>query len=269
MTPAIRTAIRVEGIVQGVGFRPFVYTLATGLGLSGLVGNDADGVFVEVEGPAADVRRFVAALERDAPPLARIERMVATAIAPTGSASFAIAASPAGGDRRTPVAADTATCTDCLRELWDPADRRYGYPFHQLHQLRPGVTIVRDVPYNRRRRPWRSSPCANDVPPSTRTPPTAGSTRSRPAVRPAARAGDDQRPCPRKKGAGAVPRRRGVPGLRAGNCLRNDELRSRGGRGLRRRPPLEPWQVDVVGDQEFAHSALIDFEAGAHGQAWP
>ena len=71
MTP-IRTAIRVEGIVQGVGFRPFVYALATGLGLSGFVGNDVDGVFVEVEGPAAAVSEFLALLERDPPPLARI-----------------------------------------------------------------------------------------------------------------------------------------------------------------------------------------------------
>ena len=71
-TPRVRVAIRVEGTVQGVGFRPFVYSLATGLGLGGHVGNDADGVFVEVEGSPLDVERFIAALERDAPPMARI-----------------------------------------------------------------------------------------------------------------------------------------------------------------------------------------------------
>ena len=71
MTQLIRMAIRAEGIVQGVGFRPFVYTLATGLGLTGHVGNDADGVFAEIEGPAAAVSKFLLALERDAPPLAR------------------------------------------------------------------------------------------------------------------------------------------------------------------------------------------------------
>ena len=91
----VRRAVRVEGVVQGVGFRPFVYTLATGLGLTGLVGNDLDGVFVEVEGPVAAVSEFLLKLERDAPPLARIERVITKAIAPTRSAAFAIAASQA------------------------------------------------------------------------------------------------------------------------------------------------------------------------------
>ena len=76
----VRTAVRVEGVVQGVGFRPFVHALATGLGLTGLVGNDLDGVFAEVEGPAAAVSEVLRKLERDAPPLARIERVTATAV---------------------------------------------------------------------------------------------------------------------------------------------------------------------------------------------
>src|SRR5438876_7648257 len=117
-------------MVQGVGFRPFVYALATGLGLTGLVGNDLDGVFAEVEGPQAAVAEFLRRLERDAPPLARIERVTTTAITPRQAAGFAIAASDAQtGLRRTLVSADTATCTDCLRELSDPADRRPEYPF--------------------------------------------------------------------------------------------------------------------------------------------
>src|SRR6516165_8598452 len=81
-TPRVRVAIRVEGTVQGVGFRPFVYSLATGLGLGGHVGNDADGVFAEVEGSPTEVQRFIAALERDAPPLARIERIVIKTMEP-------------------------------------------------------------------------------------------------------------------------------------------------------------------------------------------
>jgi len=145
----VRTAIRVEGVVQGVGFRPFVYTLATGLGLTGLVGNDVDGVFAEVEGPAAAVSEFLARLERDAPPLARIERVTTAAMAPSGSASFAIAASQSQGPRRTLISADTATCEDCLRELNDPADRRFGYPFINCTNCGPRFTIVRDVPYDR------------------------------------------------------------------------------------------------------------------------
>ena len=149
VTAVIRTAIRVEGVVQGVGFRPFVYTLATGLGLAGHVGNDTDGVFVEVEGAPAAVREFLMLLERDAPPLARIERITTAPLPPSGSASFAIAASGSAGPRRTLVSADTATCADCLRELADPADRRYGYPFINCTNCGPRFTIVRDVPYDR------------------------------------------------------------------------------------------------------------------------
>jgi hydrogenase maturation protein HypF len=91
----VRTAVRVQGVVQGVGFRPFVYALATGLGLTGLVGNDLDGVFAEVEGPAAAVSEFLRRLERDAPPLARIERVSTRDLPPAESAGFVIAASDA------------------------------------------------------------------------------------------------------------------------------------------------------------------------------
>ena len=139
----------MEGIVQGVGFRPFVYALATRLGLCGLVGNDVDGVFAEVEGSPAAVAEFLWALRRDAPPLARIERVTATAMAPAETASFEIVASDPAGRRRTLIAADTATCADCLRELADPADRRFGYPFINCTNCGPRFTIVRDVPYDR------------------------------------------------------------------------------------------------------------------------
>ena len=149
MTRIIRTAVRVEGIVQGVGFRPFVYSLATGLGLGGLVGNDVDGVFAEVEGPPGAVREFLRSLERNAPPLARIERIIATDMPPAGTAAFRIVASDPAGARRTLVAADTATCADCLRELSDPTDRRFGYPFINCTNCGPRFTIVRDVPYDR------------------------------------------------------------------------------------------------------------------------
>src|SRR5690348_2458750 len=146
----VRVAIRVQGVVQGVGFRPFVYTLATGLGLAGLVGNDPDGVFAEVEGPVPAVEEFLRRLERDAPPLARIEDVKTWAISPTRSGkSFVIAASTSAGPRRTLVSADTATCADCLTELNDPADRRYRYPFINCTTCGPRFTIVRDVPYDR------------------------------------------------------------------------------------------------------------------------
>jgi hydrogenase maturation protein HypF len=144
-----RARVRVEGIVQGVGFRPFVHALAGRLGLAGLVGNDTNGVFVEVEGAAETVERFLEALAVDPPPLAVIERVTATHLPPTGGRGFAIAPSRAGGERQTLVSPDTATCDDCLRELADPADRRYRYPFVNCTNCGPRFTIVIDVPYDR------------------------------------------------------------------------------------------------------------------------
>src|SRR5829696_4290004 len=167
-----RARVRVEGIVQGVGFRPFVHALAGRLGLAGLVGNDPGGVFVEVEGPAETVERFLAAMAAEAPPLAVIERVTATQLAPTGIPGFAIAPSQAGGERQALVSPDTATCADCLRELGDPADRRHRYPFINCTNCGPRFTIVRDVPYDRpapvRGRPGRGGhagqPAAADRP---------------------------------------------------------------------------------------------------------
>jgi hydrogenase maturation protein HypF len=145
----VRTAVRVEGVVQGVGFRPFVYSLATSLGLTGLVGNDVDGVFAEIEGSAEAAAKFLVLLEQEAPPLARIERVTTRSLGVTGSPGFVIAPSVPGGQRRTLVSADGATCDDCLRELADPADRRHAYPFINCTNCGPRFTIVRDVPYDR------------------------------------------------------------------------------------------------------------------------
>jgi hydrogenase maturation protein HypF len=151
MSERIRTALRVEGIVQGVGFRPFVYSLATSLGLGGLVGNDAEGVFAEVEGPPAAVGTFLARLRQEAPALARIERVRTRELPPAGTAGFTIVPSSDGGTRRALISADTATCDDCLRELTDPADRRFGYPFINCTNCGPRFTIVTGVPYDRPR----------------------------------------------------------------------------------------------------------------------
>ena len=149
MPERVRTAVRVEGTVQGVGFRPFVYSLASRLGLTGVVGNDVDGVFAEVEGPVATVQEFLVALETEAPPLARIERITTRNINLNGGHGFRIAHSEPGGQRRTLVSADSATCADCLAELADPADRRFGYPFINCTNCGPRFTIVKDVPYDR------------------------------------------------------------------------------------------------------------------------
>jgi hydrogenase maturation protein HypF len=147
----IRVSVRVEGVVQGVGFRPFVHALATRLGLAGHVGNDVDGVFAEVEGDRAATADFLTALRAESPPLAVVERVRAKEIAPLGGNGFAIVASPVGGSAATLISADSATCADCLRELADPADRRYRYPFVNCTNCGPRFTIVRGVPYDRPR----------------------------------------------------------------------------------------------------------------------
>jgi hydrogenase maturation protein HypF len=148
-TARVRKAVRVTGTVQGVGFRPFVYSLAARLGLSGFVGNDAEGVFAEVEGDPAAVGEFLAAVERDAPPLARIDAIVSKSIRPNDSPGFTIAPSKPGAQRTALVSADSAMCAPCLAELADPGDRRYAYPFINCTNCGPRFTIVADVPYDR------------------------------------------------------------------------------------------------------------------------
>ncbi|WP_236792756.1 carbamoyltransferase HypF [Amycolatopsis sp. GM8] len=149
MGDRIRLAVRVDGIVQGVGFRPFVHALACRFGLAGHVGNDAAGVFAEVEGGRRAVADFLVAMRDQAPRLAVVERVTTHEIARLDETGFRIAASPAGGDARTLISADSATCADCLRELFDPADRRYRYPFLNCTNCGPRFTIVRSVPYDR------------------------------------------------------------------------------------------------------------------------
>ncbi|GIH93548.1 carbamoyltransferase HypF [Planobispora siamensis] len=184
----VRVDVRVEGLVQGVGFRPFVYGLAVRLGLAGCVGNDANGVFVEAEGASARVEEFLVALEREAPPLARVDRISVVPRAPAkagieepdgsgarrderpgkpaeiggeaagieggergggAAGAFTIVDSDASGRPRALVSPDGATCADCLRELADPGDRRFGYAFVNCTNCGPRFTIVRGVPYDR------------------------------------------------------------------------------------------------------------------------
>jgi hydrogenase maturation protein HypF len=144
-----RAALLVRGVVQGVGFRPFVYRLALEEGLAGFIGNDTDGVTIEVEGPADRVEAFQARLRAEAPPLARIDSVVAREAAATGEAGFRIVASEVLGRVSTGIPADAATCPDCLRELLDPKDRRYRYPFLNCTNCGPRFTITRRIPYDR------------------------------------------------------------------------------------------------------------------------
>ncbi len=145
-----RRRFRVRGVVQGVGFRPFVHRLARSHGLGGFVLNDGEGVVVEAEGDEAALAAFAEGLRAEAPGLARVDSVTAEPLEPAGESEFRIVASvPTGATALIP--ADVATCDDCLRELLDPADRRHRYPFLNCTQCGPRFTIVRSVPYDRAR----------------------------------------------------------------------------------------------------------------------
>jgi hydrogenase maturation protein HypF len=144
-----RLRVRVTGTVQGVGFRPYVYRLAGELGLGGFVLNDTHGVLIEIEGSAEAVEGFLERLPSEAPALAVLEQVAVEDREPSGDARFAIVASVGGEVPDAPVTPDSATCDDCLRELFEPADRRFRYPFINCTNCGPRFTIVRGVPYDR------------------------------------------------------------------------------------------------------------------------
>ncbi|MGD0631340.1 MAG: carbamoyltransferase HypF, partial [Terracidiphilus sp.] len=145
----MRRGVVVRGVVQGVGFRPFVYRLAQEEGLAGSIGNDTDGVAIEVEGPEARVEAFLGRLRTEMPPLARIDAIAVRELDATGAVGFRIVASEVLGRVSTGIPADAATCADCLRELLDPTDRRYRYPFLNCTNCGPRYTITRRIPYDR------------------------------------------------------------------------------------------------------------------------
>ncbi len=149
MTP-VRLDVVVEGVVQGVGFRPFVYRLAAELGLSGTVANDSTSVIADVQGDATGVADFVRRLAAEAPPLAQVTGVRTAPRAPEpGRHGFAILASQTTVGRRTLVPPDTAVCDDCLREMRDPADRRHRHPFITCTNCGPRFTIITGLPYDR------------------------------------------------------------------------------------------------------------------------
>ncbi|HIJ64961.1 MAG TPA: carbamoyltransferase HypF, partial [Candidatus Hydrogenedentes bacterium] len=146
-----RVRIELSGVVQGVGFRPYVYSLATKLNLGGFVVNTAQGLVIELEGEQAPIDEFITALRDCPPPLAVVNGTKAQAVAPRGAAHFEIRASQNTLERTVLVSPDYATCEDCLRELRDPADRRFRYPFINCTNCGPRYTIIRDLPYDRAR----------------------------------------------------------------------------------------------------------------------
>jgi len=153
--PAVRRRIRVRGIVQGVGFRPTVYRLATERDLGGWVLNDAEGVVIELEGPPGRIDDFLANLRDHPPPLARITTVESSDVAPRGETSFGIAPS-AGGEKTALISPDMAVCPDCLREMTDPQDRRHRYPFINCTNCGPRYSIIIDIPYDRPKTTMRS-----------------------------------------------------------------------------------------------------------------
>ncbi|HSE87040.1 MAG TPA: carbamoyltransferase HypF [Candidatus Binatia bacterium] len=146
-----RRHITVEGIVQGVGFRPFIYGLARKNGLAGFVLNDTAGVTMELEGEPPALENFLTHLREHPPPLTRIENLDYRTIPTKGESAFAIVGSRDEDERSVLIAPDTPTCEDCLKELFDPSDRRYRYPFINCTNCGPRFTIIKDVPYDRER----------------------------------------------------------------------------------------------------------------------
>lgn len=144
-----RWRILVQGIVQGVGFRPFVYTQASGLGLSGFVLNDSRGVTIEIEGPENALHTFRQALSTNAPPLARIDTLTVEHISLRHENTFTIRESLAHHERCALISPDSAMCDTCLDELYDHTDRRYHYPFLNCTNCGPRFTIIQDLPYDR------------------------------------------------------------------------------------------------------------------------
>jgi hydrogenase maturation protein HypF len=136
-------------VVQGVGFRPFIYRLALRHQLAGHIGNDTDGVIIEIEGAEPAVADFLASLRAEAPPISRIDSVQVEDREPTGESAFTIVHSQVLGQVSTGIPADAATCADCLRDLLDPRDRRYGYPFLNCTNCGPRFTITRRIPYDR------------------------------------------------------------------------------------------------------------------------
>ncbi len=151
-----RTQILVRGIVQGVGFRPYVFSLARQRVLRGRVFNNSYGVLIEVEGEEQAIEQFVSDLITYLPPLAVIESVERRDdLIPANFGDFQIIESEVSAEKFVPIPADIATCDDCLRELFDPRDRRFRYPFINCTNCGPRFTIIQDIPYDRARTTMR------------------------------------------------------------------------------------------------------------------
>jgi hydrogenase maturation protein HypF len=147
--PSQRRQIHISGVVQGVGFRPFVYKLAQSLSLSGFVFNASSGVTIEVEGPPAQLTTFLEALRINPPDLATIADISVSGMEVQGTTGFTILSSRDQPDQFSLIPPDAGTCDACWRDFSDPQNRRYGYPFTNCTQCGPRYTIIQDIPYDR------------------------------------------------------------------------------------------------------------------------
>jgi hydrogenase maturation protein HypF len=145
----VRNRLAITGVVQGVGFRPFVYGLAKKLELTGFVGNNSSGVFIEIEGTTDQLAAFQNSLRDEAPLLAHIDTVTATEIPPTNEDTFTIVHSEAQAAANTLISPDICICNDCLQEIFDADNRRFGYPFTNCTNCGPRFTIIKDIPYDR------------------------------------------------------------------------------------------------------------------------
>ncbi|CUU09801.1 hydrogenase maturation protein HypF [Candidatus Kryptobacter tengchongensis] len=141
--------IYIEGIVQGVGFRPFIFKLANEFNLKGYIYNDTNGVYIEVEGEENAIDEFIKAIPVKAPPLSLIEKIISEPTDVKGYSEFFIEKSKSGEEKFVLISPDVSTCNDCLNELFDPNDRRFRYPFINCTNCGPRFTIIIDVPYDR------------------------------------------------------------------------------------------------------------------------
>ena len=141
--------LHVNGVVQGVGFRPFVYGLAIKLNLNGWVRNTSAGVDIELDGMRPALETFIQALRTEAPPLAHIDEIRVSWSLPKGFQKFEIIHSESIPDAFQPISPDVSICPECLAELFDPVDRRYRYPFINCTNCGPRFTIIKDIPYDR------------------------------------------------------------------------------------------------------------------------
>ena len=166
MTVICAARLHVTGLVQGVGFRPFVYRLAATHALAGWVRNTTGSVEIVVEGPERRLAAFVSALRQEAPPLASVSAITVAPCSPSHFNAFEILPSLAQPDAFQPVSPDMAICPDCLRELFDPANQRYRYPFINCTHCGPRLTIITGVPYDRPNTTMAAFRSARPAPPN-------------------------------------------------------------------------------------------------------